>query len=183
MKFIKNAIAGLLLTSFLYADPKLDTPEKIYEYLRNNVEYTQEHRSPDVMQTEEETIKKRKGDCKDFANAAKHKMDEAGYLSELVIFYNDKINEGHMVCLFYDRGKYGVLEASGMTKPDERFDNVFDIANCDEIMFAYEDRANKKGFTIDLTVEECFGHAVYHEKFPLIFKNMQLASFIYLKGN
>ena len=82
----------------------LDTPEKISDFLINEVQFVFHDGcisfSPDVF------FKKQRGDCKDYATFASYVLDQNGYEAEIVTFtwYDQSGNRnGHVVVIYTEK--------------------------------------------------------------------------------
>lgn len=94
----------------------LDTPEKLGQYLQTHIQYAPEPKEEDHWQTPEETIRRGKGDCEDYALLAERILNNQGKNAHVVSNLRD-----HASCVWIKK------------RPDGRYDGYnFDDAGMDK---------------------------------------------------
>jgi hypothetical protein len=79
----------------------LDTPEKIFSYMRNNFEF--KYHDGSIAYTPEELFRKKKGDCKDFSVFFSSILEKHGFFVEIVgftFYQKDNKRQGHIVAIY-----------------------------------------------------------------------------------
>ena len=74
------------------------SPESLVEWFQ--AEFVYELKFPDRRQTPDETMRRRTGDCEDFALLSRAVLKDLGITSDVVIIKFREINVMHAVCIF-----------------------------------------------------------------------------------
>jgi hypothetical protein len=118
--------------NYLAAVEKLDTVEKLHNYMEYNLRYVSDEK--DYWQTPEETFIRGAGDCEDMARFA---LDVLVRIQNIVnarwIAYTGyylkegkKVRSGHAVCVFPLNEKYAVFSNNSL---EYNFENYIDIGH------------------------------------------------------
>ncbi|MFC1517370.1 transglutaminase-like domain-containing protein [Candidatus Margulisiibacteriota bacterium] len=103
------------LSSFEEVVTKLDTPEKVYEWMRINFSYVPDDSYDDEFRAPQTTFGLRYGDCDDYALFAEYVLKEHGYETEIISVFS--ATKGHTVCVWKDNNKkYNHLSNSDLRK-------------------------------------------------------------------
>lgn len=92
----------------------IKSPEELANWLHN--EFTYELKFPDYKQTLDETLKKRRGDCEDFALLSHMILNDLGIKNEVIIIKYRQMNIMHAVCIFKYGNKYSFMSNREMVR-------------------------------------------------------------------
>lgn len=94
------------------------SPEQLVNWLHS--EFTYELKFPDYKQTPDETLKRRAGDCDDFARLSQMILNDMGIKSEVVIVKYRQIKIMHAICAFKSGATYSFISNREMIRTDGR---------------------------------------------------------------
>ena len=86
--------------SFSAVVQRLDTPQKVYDWMSTNIVYRSDQGPEDEFRDAETTFKLGYGDCDDYAKFADYVLSKHGYSTTLVSIFTAK--QGHTVCVWKD---------------------------------------------------------------------------------
>ena len=96
----------------------IKSPEELVGWLHK--EFTYELKFPDYKQTLDETLKRRAGDCEDFALLSHTVLNGLGIKNEVVIVTYREIKVMHAICVFKHGNTYSIISNREMIKTSRR---------------------------------------------------------------
>ncbi len=199
MRSVKNYLSCLLLFSSLslYADDSklldawtrdLKTPLQIYEYNQKNIKYRHDdekidfrgdgHPGTNWMQSPLETIRKKKGDCEDYANLSSYVLRKNGYRSIVLAVWSKNLKKAHAVCVYIDKDGFGVIDNNEYgIKPENIYRSLYSIGreiykkwDKMEIQEEYKEGQENYKTVARITNDKIPEIEFYNSGFPLVFR-------------
>jgi hypothetical protein len=100
----KNETENLKETrSFAEVTASLDTPQKVYDWMKINIIYRPDETYADEYRDAETTFQLGYGDCDDYAMFADYVLKKHGYKTTIISVYTD--SKGHSVCVWEGQNK------------------------------------------------------------------------------
>ncbi len=90
---------------------QLSSPKAIAQWMKKNLDFKEDQAifgTEDYWQSAQEILKRKAGDCEDYAILAKALLDELGMESYVISFYGPN-DYAHTIVLFKDKGGYNVM--------------------------------------------------------------------------
>jgi len=105
-------ILTILINLFNYNITKLDTPQKISNFMIANIRYSldlEELLKCDYLQTVEQTLTWKTGDCDDMAALTNRLLKNAGYESNIYIVNFSNRETAHAIVVFKQQKYYSIF--------------------------------------------------------------------------
>ncbi len=100
-------------SSFETVVQDLNTPQKVYDWMRTNITYRQDTSAADEFCDAETTFARGYGDCDDYAMFANYVLEQHGYATQVVSVYTE--TQGHAVCVWKDEhNKMNAISNTGV---------------------------------------------------------------------
>jgi len=122
--------------SFEQAIVELSNPEKISEYIQQNIVYKADVTEADEFRAAEITFQLGYGDCEDFSILAARFLKEHGYNSQLFMVVNSQV--AHCVCIWQEGQEYSIINNGYLIADTGASDlkEVADLIYSDNIYYA-----------------------------------------------
>ena len=108
-------ISGMALTGL---SSEINNPKDLVKFMKKNFTFTEDpdlFGQVDYWQSPEEFLKKRAGDCEDYALFSQHMLKQLGLESHVISFYG-KNGFAHTITVFKDKGVYNVINEDRLYK-------------------------------------------------------------------